>query len=126
MTDFITALDDALKRAGSDITLRRVTGQAPTTANSDVTVRAAVRSFQPQELVGGISQTDSHVIISPTQIVAAGWPGDGETPSSSIPDPTLPRINDKLVIAGRVRNVKVVQPIYINGELVRIEMDVTG
>jgi hypothetical protein len=126
MTDFVGALDDALLRAGTDITLRRVLGVAPTTTSYDVTVRAAVRSFQPEELVGGISQTDSHVIISPTQIAAAGWPGDGESPSVTVPDPTLPRINDKLVIAGRVRNVKVVQPIYINGELVRIEMNVSG
>jgi hypothetical protein len=112
----IVDLDDALAEYGADIVLRRVTGVAPSTTNIDVTVRAAVRSFQPQELVGGIMQTDSRVIISPTQITAAAWPGDG----------TLPRANDKLVIAGRVRNVKVVDPIYLGDDLVRIEMAVAG
>lgn len=112
----IADLDDALAEYGADVVLRRISGTAPSTTNTDVTVRAAIRSFQPQELVGGIVQTDSRVIISPTQITAAGWPGDG----------TLPRPNDRLVIAGRVRNVKVVDPIYIGDELVRIEMAVAG
>lgn len=112
----IAALDNALARAGSDITLRRVTGTAPSLTNTDVTVRATVRSYQPQELVGGIAQIDSHVIISPTQIVAANWPGDG----------SLPRKLDKMVIAGRVRNIEVVDPIYVGGELVRLEMRVLG
>lgn len=116
MSDLVDALDAALAARGTDIVLRRVTGTAPSTSNTDVTVRAAVRSYQPQELVNGISQTDGGVIVSPTQILAANWPGDG----------SLPRKLDKIVMAGRVRDIEVVDPIYINDELVRIEMRVLG
>jgi len=123
VTGPLAGLDDALARAGSDIVLRRVRGTAPGLTNYDVTVRAAVRSYRPEEIVGGISATDSQVIISPTQIAAAGWPGDGETGS---PDPALPRINDKVVIAGRTRNIAAVRPFYVGDELVRIELQVSG
>lgn len=126
MSEFIAALDNALLRGGSDITLRRITGTVPSLTNVDVTVRASVRSYQPQELVGGISQTDSQVIISPTQIAALPWPGNGEVASATVADPTLPRKGDKFVIAGRVRNIEVVDPIYLNGELVRLDIRVSG
>jgi hypothetical protein len=122
-SSLIAALDAALAQAGEDTILRRIVGTAPNTINIDVVVRASVRSFQPVELVGGISQTDSHVIISPTQIANAQWPG-GELPSPTVANPTLPRINDRLIINGRVRSIQVVDPIYIGGELVRIEMRV--
>jgi hypothetical protein len=126
MNEFVAALDAHLLRAGNDITLRRVTGSAPGVSNVDVTVRAAVRSYQPQELVGGIAQTDSLAIISPTQIAALPWPGNGEVASATVADPALPRRNDKLVIAGRVRNIEAVMPIYLDGVLVRIELRVNG
>ncbi len=125
MNELIAALDRHLARAGADIVLRRVVGQAPNLVNIDVTVRAAVRSYQPTELVDGISQTDSFVIISPTHIAAAQWPG-GELPSATVADPSLPRRLDRVIIAGRVRNVEVVDPLYVEGELVRIEMRVLG
>lgn len=121
----IADLDDALADYGTDVVLRRVSGTAPNQTNTDVTVRAAVRSYQPNELVGGINQTDSLVIISPTQIAAAGWPA-GESASTTVADPTLPRRLDKMIIAGRARNIEVVDPIYLGGELVRIEIRVIG
>jgi len=126
MSEFVSALDNALLRGGSDITLRRITGTVPTLTNVDVTVRAAVRSYQPQELVGGISQTDVQVTISPTQINALPWPGNGETASTTVSDPTLPRRGDKFVIAGRVRNIEVVDPIYIDGTWVRADCRASG
>lgn len=125
MSGEVEALDAALKTAGADIILRRVVGMAPNSINIDVTVRAAVRSYQAAELVGDIKQTDSKVIISPTQIAQAQWPG-GELPSSSVADPSLPRKGDRMVIAGRVRNIEVVDPFYVDDELVRIEMRVLG
>ena len=125
MSAEIAALDSALSRAGQDIVLRRIYGQSPKTNYVDVTVRAAVRSYSPEELVGGINQTDSKVIASPTDIARAGWPG-GELPSAIVVDPSLPRINDVAIIDGRKRNIQVVNPIYVLGELVRIEMRVLG
>jgi hypothetical protein len=127
----LAALDEALEIAGEDVIIRRIYGQAPRTNNVDVTVRAAVRTFQPSELLGGIAQTDSKVIVSPTDITAAQWPG-GEMPSPTVADPTIPKITDRIVIQGRVRTIAVVQPIYMEDEstglreLVRIEMRVLG
>jgi len=121
MSDLIASLDAALKRAGQTITLRRQSGTAPSITNYDVSIMAAVRSYAPEELVGGISMTDSKVVISPSGLAA--WPGDG---NGSNPAPDIPKINDKVVIAGRVRNVKVVGPIYIGDVLVRIELAVAG
>ena len=121
----VAALDRALKISGEDIVLRRIYGQSPRTNNVDVTVHAAVRTFQPQELLGGINQADNKVIISPTEIANANWPG-GEIPSGTVADPTIPRITDRVIIQGRVRTILVVQPIYIDDELVRIEMRVLG
>lgn len=125
MSGEIEALDAALERAGADIILRRVVGTAPNTISIDVTVRAAVRSYQAAELVGDIKQTDSKVIISPTQIAQAQWPG-GELPSATVVDPSLPRKLDKMVIDGRVRTIEVVDPFYVNDVLVRLEMRVLG
>lgn len=125
MSGEVAALDNALARAGEDIILRRIYGQAPRTNNVDVTVRAAVRAFQPNELLGGIMQTDNKIIISPTDIAKAGWPG-GELPSATVADPKLPRITDRVIVQGRVRTILVVQPIYVEDDLVRIEMRVLG
>jgi hypothetical protein len=119
--DLIASLDEGLSNAGQTVTMRRQSGTVPTITNYDASVLAAVRSFQPEELIGGIVMTDSKVILSPTGLSA--WPGDG---TGSNPAPDIPKINDKVVIAGRQRNVKVVDPIYVNDTLVRIELAVAG
>jgi hypothetical protein len=41
-------------------------------------------------------------------------------------NPSLPRINDTAVINGRKRTIQVVDPIYVQGDLVRIDMRVLG
>lgn len=122
----IRALDYALAVAGQDILLRRVIGQGTNVQNIDVPLKALVRSYQPVELIGGIAQTDSKVIMSPTEIARAQWPG-GEVQSGTVADPTLPRRNDKLIVDGRVRNVEVVNPIVMPGGVrVRIELRISG
>lgn len=127
MSDYITALDDALATTGEDIVLRHTVGTGAAAVNVDVLVRASVRAFAPDELVGTISQSDSMVIMSPTQIIAAQWPG-GQPVSTAIhqADPRVPKIGDKAIIQGRIRNVTFVKPIVVSGELVRIEMTVAG
>ncbi len=121
MNDLIASLDDGLKRSGQTITLRRQSGTAPSITNYDVSVLAVVRSYAPEELVGGIAMTDSKVILSPSGLTA--WPGDG---TDGHPSPDIPKINDKVIIASRTRNVKVVDPIYAGDVLVRIELGVSG
>lgn len=126
MSDEVAALDADLAIVGEDIVLRRTYGQAPRTNYVDVPMRASVRSYSPVELVGGINQTDSKVIISPTDIAQAQWPG-GELPSATVVDPHLPRITDSIIIAGRKRSIAVVDPIYgKDNELLRIELRALG
>lgn len=113
----IAALDRQLHLHGHDAVLRRATWSGTTKTTADVTVRIKLRGYAPDELVGGIIQGDSAVVMSPTQINAAGWP-------SGAPEP--PKAGDTLVSAGRARAVIAAEPIYLGGEVVRIEMQVRG
>lgn len=123
----IADLDAALARVGEDVILRRVSGVAPNAVNADVIVRATVNDYAPNELVGGIVQTDSKVILSPTQITAAGWPNPVITAIPPFnPDPHIPKIGDKAIISGKLRNIAFVNSLTVANELVRIEMRVSG
>ena len=113
----IAALDKQLRRHGHDAVLRRSTWSGTTKTTADVTVRIKLRGYAPDELLGGITQDDSEVVMSPTQINAAGWP-------SGTPEP--PKAGDTLVSAGRARAVIAAEPIYLGGELVRINLQVRG
>ncbi|MBS7545114.1 hypothetical protein [Ancylobacter oerskovii] len=121
--EIIADLDTALSHFGADAVLRRVTWAGGNSTNDDVTVRIQARGYTPRELTGNIVQGDTKVILSPTQLVAAGWP---TVPQTDGTDARVPRKGDKLVIAGRVRNVEAAAPIYVGGELLRIEMQVRG
>ena len=123
----IAALDIALARAGEDVTLRRITKVSGNPVAKDVVCRAAVRAVSADEIVGTIAQNDLHVIISPTQIVAASWPGPDEgTPAGSLVDQRLPRATDKMIIQGKERQVKVPKPIFVGGAWVRTDLVVAG
>jgi hypothetical protein len=130
MSDLISALDNALAQAGEDIILRRVVGTAPNQVNIDVTCRASVNAATVQQIVANIPATDLNIIISPTQINNAQWPG-GTVPL--LPpfnvDQRIPRVGptDKVLLRGAApRTVAFVDPKFINGELVRIDFRVTG
>lgn len=122
----IAALDAALAANGEDIVLRRVVGTQPNTLNIDVGCRANVRTWRLKEenLVAGIAQAVDIVIISPTPIAAAQWPGG--VPAGQLVDPSIPRRLDKVIIGGRVREVEAVEPIRMSGKVVRIELQVLG
>lgn len=117
-------LNSQLAEHGEDIELQRLTGTQ--LIPFKVTVRAFVRGYSADELIGGITQSDSRVILSPTEIEASGWPGPESPAGSTTGDIRVPRKNDKAVIAGRKRNVESAVGIEVAGELVRIEMRVTG
>jgi hypothetical protein len=130
MSDLIAALDGALARHGEDIILRRVVGTAPNQTNIDVICRARVDATTVQQIVANIPATDLNIIISPTQINNAQWPG-GQTPA--LPpynvDQRIPRAGnaDKVLMRGQSpKAVAFVHPKFDNNELVRIEMRVTG
>jgi hypothetical protein len=124
--ELIADLDGSLGRRGENIILRRRDATDSPAVNIDVTVRARVMAFAPNELVGTISQTDSRVILSPTQIIAAGWPTGGSASVGYEPDTRLPKTGDKAIIQGRPRTISFVKPIYDGGTLVRIELTVAG
>lgn len=116
MTVKIDALDRALARVGENVVLRRVVSGS----NVDVTCRAQVRSPAVQEIAAGYQQSDSLMILSPTQILAAGWPGDGSLIRGGGAS------GDKIKIQGRFRNIERASPIYVAGVLVRYELRVIG
>lgn len=119
----IAHLDAALARRGEDVELRRMTGTSQQVAFS-ATCRAHVRGYKPEELVGAITQGDSMVILSPTDIERAQWPGGQEPDGPG--DRRVPRKGDKVMVQGRLRNVEAAAPKYMAGTLVRIEMQVRG
>lgn len=118
----LSALDRALADHGQDATLRRLLGLGPSRTESDVTVRIRMDDYRPDEIVGGIVQGDSRVILSPSQIIAASW---GGTPADGT-DGRVPAKNDHLIVAGRIRVVQAGVPFYMDGQLVRIELHVSG
>lgn len=122
--DHLAALDDALADVGQDITLRRFTGTQK--IPFEVECRAIVRGYAPDELVGGITQQDSLIILSPSEIERKGWPGPRSSSDTSNYDRRIPRKGDAAVINGAQRNVEAAVGIYVADELVRIEMRVLG
>src|SRR5262245_59096636 len=117
-------LERQLAQHGEDVELRRLTGTQ--LISFAVTCRGFVRGYQPEELVGGIEQGDGKVVLSPREIERSGWPGPNSSSTPTDQDRRIPRNNDKCVIAGRARNIEAATPIYLDGELVRIELQVRG
>lgn len=119
----IARLDASLARRGQDVQLQRATGITnglPTFAS--VTCRARVRNYAPAEVVQGILHGESHVVLSPSEIIAGGWTSG--RPAGE--DGRVPMANNRVVIAGRARIIKAAVPFYMAGELVRIELQVQG
>jgi hypothetical protein len=128
MSDLIAALDNALA-GGEAFILRRVVGSGANVVNVDVTCVARIDAVTTEEIAAGIKATDLNVIFSPTQINQAQWPGGTipQVPPFNV-DQRVPRENgpDKAIIRGRLRTVAQSKPFFYGGELVRIEMRVTG
>jgi hypothetical protein len=99
-----------LRQYGSAVTLRRLTTGAPV----DVVCMARVDQFQPQEMVGGITQGDRKVILSNDEIAAKSWPGP-------------PRKGDQLITpGGRTTTVQAAATIYVKSAPVRHDLQVRG
>lgn len=116
-------LDALLAEHGEDVTLRRLVGTNQVPIDCDC--RAFVRRYDPSQLAGTIMQGDAMVIISPTDIDEAQWPGGQPTPVA-LTDPRVPKIADQVIIQGRARSVVGTAPIFVGSELVRINLQVRG
>lgn len=102
-TAAIAMLDRQLAVEGQTVTLDRdgVTVQLP----------AFVRGYRPEELIGDIRQGDIAVVVSPTGLGTFSLPV---------------RRNDKLTIAGAVKNVEAAEHLRMQDQLVRINLTVRG
>ncbi|CAO4178876.1 hypothetical protein [Methylorubrum populi] len=95
----ISALDRQLSRHGEDVKLRAQ--DAADDGTQDLTRRAFVREYRPDELSGGIEQGDREVILSPTGLAA---------------DPL--RLGG-LWIGDRYHTIEVATPVRMAGAVVR-------
>lgn len=131
MNALLAQLDRRLAQRGETIYLRRTVG---TTNQSYVQCElpAIVRALTVEQLVGAISQQNYFLIVSPTHIIRAQWPG-GKTPSAALSggiiapsDPRIPITSDFVYLRGGQKAVTRVAPVFDRGECVRIELTVLG
>ncbi len=114
----LSMLDRFLAMNGEDVTLSRpVDGSA----SIDVVCRARPDTQDNEKLSAALRGSDVHLIISPTQIIRAGWP-DGN-PANMVPV----AYRDTITFAGDPpRTIAFVDPQTIGGTVVRINLRVTA
>ena len=120
----IRELDASLAADGEWIELQRLTGTV--LIPFKVTCRAFVRGYAAVDLIASIVQRQRRVIMSPTQIIRAGWPGPNSSATPTNQDRRVPRKGDKVIVGGGACAVEEAGGINVDGELVRIEMRVLG
>ncbi len=119
-SDAIADLDRELAERGEPVRLQRLNGAAriPVTVEclAFVTPRA-----QPEALVDGVLQRDYDVVLSPTAITAAGWPG--AAPRFRDQDPRVPIKGDRILTARGPLTVQVAfgRAMGVPRTLVRID-----
>lgn len=117
--DSLPMLDEFLAEDGHDCVLQRI--GSGVTVDQAVTVRAFPRRFAIEQIgSNGITEQHSMVVLSPTQIIAANWTSG----RPAYEDRRVPMKGNRIVIAGRVRNVEAAVGLYEGAELVRIELRV--
>jgi hypothetical protein len=107
--DAIDMLDRQIGEDGQTIRLRRAAG-----AVIERPHKAFSRGYKPSELVGGLQQGDTLLVISPTGLPRE-FAGDD-----------LLRRGDKIWLSGRLRSVEFVDPVLIGDTLVRLNATVRG
>jgi hypothetical protein len=125
----LAQLDRRLARRGETIYLRRTVG---TQNQSYVQCKlpAIIRTLTTEQLIGGIVQTNYLLLISPTHIIKAQWPG-GKTPAATggiiaPSDPRIPLTTDSIYLRGAQKAVQRVAPAFDRNECIRIELTVLG
>ncbi|KQO86051.1 hypothetical protein ASF33_05230 [Methylobacterium sp. Leaf92] len=102
----ISALDRQLTRHGEDVKLRAQDGADD--GSEDLTRRAFVREYRPEELSGGIEQGDREVILSPSGLTAD------------------PQRLGGLFVGDRYCTIEVANPVRLAGVVVRWNLQVRG
>lgn len=111
----IAQLDRQLAAHGQAVKLR-----PGSTATGEVVCTAFVRGFKPTELIGGLTQQHSLVVLSPTDA------GSFASGNASPLDTRVPKAGNFIVVAGKPRKVTAGVGIYMGTTLVRIEATVEG
>lgn len=106
-TAAIAMLDRQLAAHGRSVTLSRPGGSP-----ANLTCRAIVRDFKPDELVGAIQQGDRLAILSPTMLTPASW--------------LEPEEGDRVHFNGRWHRVHAADPIALADVVVRVELHLRG
>ena len=130
MNALLAQLDRRLARRGETIYLRRSVG----TVNQSYVqceLKAIVRALTVEQLIGNITQQNYFLIVSPTGIIRAQWPGGrtlATSPSGIIApsDPRIPLTSDVVYLRGSQKAVQRVAPVFDRGECIRIELTVLG
>jgi hypothetical protein len=130
MSVLISALDRGLAVAGEDVILHRTVGEDTNVVIVDVTCRARVDAVDNKAGSAGLQVSEYNLIMSPTQIINAQWPGGGfpQVPPFNV-DQGIPRANstDQVLLRGeQPRIITMVDAKIIGGELVRVNLRVSG
>jgi len=75
-------------------------------------VRAIVRDYRPDELVGGITQGDTQVVLSPTDVLSGGG--------------AMPQKGDQIVVDGKPRTIAAAPPVRVGNTVARFNVQVKG
>jgi len=126
----LARLDRQIRLRGEEVHLIRTTGTS-TQTRTRARIRGIVKTLGIQQLIAGITQTNYVVIVSPTDIRRAGWPGEIATAANSgvptsVKDPCIPIVNDAMVFRAAQKTISKVDAIYDGDECVRIELSCIG
>jgi hypothetical protein len=131
----IARLDRQIRLHGEPIEIQSNVG-ASNTISVRMNCRGIVRTLTQAQLIGGISTQNYLVILSPTDIRRAKWPGSqgadivstgfkqiGHRPSRDFNMPTTSHV---LFFRGVQATITGRALVYDKGEVVRIELKVAG
>jgi hypothetical protein len=117
---WIAQLDRFLAEGGEDIVLLREDDDGGVPLRVDC--RARVDRASTAQVAAGIAASDYNLILSPTQILAAGWP-DGN-PAHCVPEENG---RDKVILRGQPqRTIVLADAKAIANQVVRINLRVSG
>jgi hypothetical protein len=131
MNVYLARLDRFLKRHGEPVWLQRQVGTAGAITRVRVEIKAWVKSMMEDQMIASITQQNYMVIVSPTELFKAKWPG-GQPPSPDTfgiidaSDRRIPETTDAIYIRGKPRTIKNVQPVFDGGSCIRIELNCVG
>lgn len=122
MADLVAITERMLARSGETVLLRRRIGTGSTFV--EVTCRARLTGYQPEQLTGSITQAHSAFILGPQGIndavIAGSWPG-------AAGGGFTPKVGDFIRSNGGAdRRIEAIQPVRIGNEVFRYEGRILG